>query len=237
MYNKEKFEREIVCNEKIYGDTNIAMSKGFSSFIENYKSLFRKHKKKIIIITDVYQELLDKSLFGNESEIQSASKGLEIINQNIDIFEIEDGKKISGKVFADPKLLARLIENEASYTQMLITRDGDLSVDAKRLNLLNSVNGKPIKVCYINKQGEINRFKRCEVPEPKQEIRYIEVERVVEKPIVKIVKEKPSELDTVVKPILIGTAAGISSSLIISNRKKICQFINNVICKTIELVA
>lgn len=233
MYNKEKLEKEITTNDYIYCDTCIAMSKGFEHFIDKFAGIFKKHKKKMIIIPDVYQELLYKAVFGDESEKHFASRAVDLINSNIEIFDVEDGSKLNKHTFADPKLLARLIENKANSSQMLITKDGDLSLDANRFNSFSSINGKPIKVCYVNKYGDMNRFGNGESQEPKQKVEYIEVEKIVEKPVIKYVKEKPSFMDAYAKP----AGAAIATYVIINNRKKIYAFINNAICKAIEMVA
>lgn len=224
MYNNEKLEREITTNDYIYCDTCIAMSKGFESFVNKFGRIFKKHKKKIIIIADVYKELLSKAYIGNDSQKHFAEKAIEIINNNSDIFNVEIDNTTPCSAFADPKLLARLIENKAHSTQLLITRDNGLSIDAKRFNSLRSVDGKRIKVCYVNGEGDMNNFARCESFTNEQNIKYIEVEKIIEKPVVKIVKEKPSAIDTYVKPAVV---AGFTY-VVIYNRERIVNFVKNV---------
>lgn len=222
MLNRDELEKEIIRNDYIYCDTCIALSKGFELFVNKMGFLFKKHKKKIIIISDVYQELLNKAFIGDDEQKAMAYKAIEIINNNAEIFEIETDESINKSAFADPKLLARLIENKAQSTQMLITRDHGLSVDAKKFNNLNSINGKQIKVCYVNENGYMNEFNKYEESNDIQNVKYVEVEKIVEKPVIKVVTEKPSVIDSYVKPMFV---AGITY-LILDKKEVIIGFIN-----------
>lgn len=221
MYNKEELEKIIKINNLIYCDTNIAMSEGFEYFVKKFGHLFKRHKKKMIIIADVYQELLSKAFIGDDKQKRLAIKAVETINGNSEIFEVETKDKISRQAFADPKLLARLIENKANTTQLLITRDRGLSIDAKKFNSLNSVDGKQISVCYVNEYGNMKKFTRCEPSDNKPNVDYVTVEKVIEKPVIKVVKEKPSFMNTYIKPVCI---AGITY-VILDNKEVIAEFV------------
>ena len=61
------------------------------------------------------------------------------------------------KAFADSELLSRLTKEKTEFSQLLITNDKKLSVDAYSLNNLNSCLGKKISVCYISKNGLLQK--------------------------------------------------------------------------------
>ena len=61
------------------------------------------------------------------------------------------------KAFADSELLSRLTKGKIEFSQLLITNDKKLSVDAYSLNNLNSCFGEKISVCYISKNGLLHK--------------------------------------------------------------------------------
>ena len=225
MNKNEKFKNAILKYDLIYCDTCIAMHKEFENFVNRFGGIFKKHRKKITIIQEVYNELNKFASIGSDSQKYYATKAIELINSNSGIFEIENKKAANNLLMADSKLLSRLIDNMIGKSQMLLTNDGGLASDAKDFNSLYSVNGKPIGIYRINQYGEVSEFKNNNVQEPKQEIKYIE--KVVEKPVIKYVKEKSSPIDTLLKPAL----SIIGTYLVINNKDKLISLVNDFVHK------
>lgn len=64
-----------------------------------------------------------------------------------------------GSAFADSELLSRITKDKSKHSQLLITNDKNLSVDAYKLNKLYSCKGKKIMVCFIDNLGQLNKGK------------------------------------------------------------------------------
>lgn len=140
-------------------DTNIIMEDTFELFINNYKDLLMDHYKRIVIIPEVYAELIRHSRHSSSAKAERARRGLELIERNKVIFNIEKSKKES-KSFADFSILKLLLSLKMSRNQVLITNDNYLAEDAYLLDTINSCDGKRITVLSINETGELIFNKR-----------------------------------------------------------------------------
>lgn len=79
---------------------------------------------------------------------------------NLFIFEDKDLKQSEvSSAFADSELLSRITKDKSKHSQLLITNDKNLSVDAYKLNKLYSCKGKKIMVCFIDNLGQLNKGK------------------------------------------------------------------------------
>ena len=64
----------------------------------------------------------------------------------------------SSATFGDPQLLAVVTKMFVNHRVLVIVQDYDLSNDLLDLNRLQSVRGKEIRVCRINRYGYLSRF-------------------------------------------------------------------------------
>lgn len=81
-------------------------------------------------------------------------------DSNLFIFEDKDLKQSEvSSAFADSELLSRITKDKSKHSQLLITNDKNLSVDAYKLNKLYSCKGKKIMVCFIDNLGQLNKGK------------------------------------------------------------------------------
>lgn len=161
MTNLEYIASLIVNNDLIYIDTSALMNVNeLTLLVSNIRNLLLAEGKHITVPHEVYIELL-RHLKGNDNRKKLlAVQVFDLLYENKNIFFIENTeiKDIEiFKVFADAKLLASLTENKSSYRQLLITNDRKLSHDAYDLNNLESCKGHKIKVCYLNKYGELHK--------------------------------------------------------------------------------
>lgn len=81
---------------------------------------------------------------------------------------------MNNKVFADKELLATIMNNRSSRSQMLITNDKNLAIDAYKINNLKSVNGGVVYVCYIDEEGELQKS-----PYEFDEVKEVEISKPV----------------------------------------------------------
>ena len=153
------YEKDLeIINKERYIDTSSIMNYvSFQKYIDKNKPKLISNKIKIIVCKEVYDELHKHIKQGDRKKRKSALKGLEIINQNIEIFELRgccENKNVKNS-FADKSLLALMLDNRTNKSQMLITNDCDLAFDAYGLKNLKSVYGGAIFVKYIDKNGEL----------------------------------------------------------------------------------
>lgn len=146
--------REILRNYQVYIDTSALMNTERLQLLVDSIDADVTLRKKIIILTNVYQELVDFSHGHNTEKRMLANLALSIIS-NSSAFVVNPEFKRKHKPFADPKILSTLIESKADRAQAIITFDKGLSVDAFKLNELNCINGYEILVLTINETGEL----------------------------------------------------------------------------------
>lgn len=152
-------------NKERYIDTSVVMKpRRLNKFIVKAKEELIKNNIKIIVSKPVVCELIKHTLGDDKDKKELAAEGLDILNNNKDIFIFED--EIDGdfkKTFADKELLATLMNNRSSKSQMLITNDRELANDANKINDMKSVSGGYVYVCYLDQDGELQKSDTEEV--------------------------------------------------------------------------
>ena len=163
MTNREYVEDLLALNEKIYIDTSSLMNDTeLGRFLVQYQDIFEALNKKIIVTREVCLEIVrDLSLKNIEKQEKAKSVILLFKNySNLFIFEDKDLKQSEvSSAFADSELLSRITKDKSKHSQLLITNDKNLSVDAYKLNKLYSCKGKKIMVCFIDNLGQLNKGK------------------------------------------------------------------------------
>lgn len=230
MNNLEYVTSLIKTNDRIYIDTSALMNvEELEILAENIQEILVSEEKKIIVPRPVCMELVRHFESSDERKRNIALKVFDVFCKYDRVFsvqnsEIEDTDIM--KVFADAKLLAELTENKSSCKQLLITNDRKLGHDAYDLNKLESCKGHIIKVCYLNKFGELHR---CECVKEEQTATQCSEPQIVTKEVVKVVtvKEKPDSDDWIAKvavplaTMVVGFVAGKYGNDIIKHIQKI----------------
>ena len=161
MTNIEYVNALLSINDVIYIDTSSLMNvQELSKFLDSYQQCFIKHNKKIIVTREVCLEIVKHLSSKIESKQFKAQRVIDLFKEFRDVFIFEDqnlNNLDAEKAFADSELLSRLTKGKTEFSQLLITNDKKLSVDAYSLNNLNSCFGKKISVCYISKNGLLHK--------------------------------------------------------------------------------
>lgn len=163
MTNREYVEDLLALNEKIYIDTSSLMNDTeLGRFLVQYQDIFEALNKKIIVTREVCLEIV-RHLSSKNIEKQEKAKSVILLFKNYSnlfIFEDKDLKQSEvSSAFADSELLSRITKDKSKHSQLLITNDKNLSVDAYKLNKLCSCKGKKIMVCFIDNLGQLNKGK------------------------------------------------------------------------------
>ena len=163
MTNREYVEDLLALNEKIYIDTSSLMNDTeLGRFLVQYQDIFEALNKKIIVTREVCLEIV-RHLSSKNIEKQEKAKSVILLFKNYSnlfIFEDKDLKQSEvGSAFADSELLSIITKDKSKHSQLLITNDKNLSVDAYKLNKLYSCKGKKIMVCFIDNLGQLNKGK------------------------------------------------------------------------------
>jgi len=163
MTNREYVEDLLALNEKIYIDTSSLMNDTeLGRFLVQYQDIFEALNKIIIVTREVCLEIV-RHLSLKNIEKQEKAKSVILLFKNYSnlfIFEDKDLKQSEvSSAFADSELLSRITKDKSKHSQLLITNDKNLSVDAYKLNKLYSCKGKKIMVCFIDNLGQLNKGK------------------------------------------------------------------------------
>lgn len=163
MTNREYVEDLLALNERIYIDTSSLMNDTeLGRFLVQYQDIFEALNKKIIVTREVCLEIV-RHLSSKNIEKQEKAKSVILLFKNYSnlfIFEDKDLKQSEvSSAFADSELLSRITKDKSKHSQLLITNDKNLSVDAYKLNKLYSCKGKKIMVCFIDNLGQLNKGK------------------------------------------------------------------------------
>ena len=163
MTNREYVEDLLALNERIYIDTSSLMNDTeLGRFLVQYQDIFEALNKKIIVTREVCLEIV-RHLSSKNNEKQEKAKSVILLFKNYSnlfIFEDKDLKQSEvSSAFADSELLSRITKDKSKHSQLLITNDKNLSVDAYKLNKLYSCKGKIIMVCFIDNLGQLNKGK------------------------------------------------------------------------------
>ena len=146
--------RDLLRNYQVYIDTSALMNTDRLQLLVDNIEKDITLRKKIIILANVYQELMDFSKGYNNDKRILANYALDIIS-NSNVFVVNPEFKRKRKPFADPKILTTLIENKIEKPKIIITFDKSLAIDANNLNDLKCMNGNEIKVLTISEDGEL----------------------------------------------------------------------------------
>lgn len=161
MTNLEYVTALIKSNDRIYIDTSALMNVDELELLANkIQDILVAEGKMIIVPRVVCLELL-RHFEGIDTRKKDLSvRVFDVLSRYERVFSVQD-VETDGldllKVFADAKLLAELTEHKSTCKQLLITNDRDLGHDAYDLNKLASCKGHAIKVCYLNRFGELHR--------------------------------------------------------------------------------
>lgn len=163
MTNREYVEDLLALNEKIYIDTSSLMNDTeLGRFLVQYQDIFEALNKKIIVTREVCLEIVRHLSLKNIEKQEKAKSVILLFKDysNLFIFEDKDLKQSEvSSAFADSELLSRITKDKSKHSQLLITNDKNLSVDAYKLNKLYSCKGKKIMVCFIDNLGQLNKGK------------------------------------------------------------------------------
>ena len=195
MTNLEYVTALIKSNDRIYIDTSALMNVDELELLANrIQDILVAEEKMIIVPRVVCLELL-RHFKGIDTRKKDLSvRVFDVLSRYESVFSVQDvetdGLDLM-KVFADAKLLAELTEHKSTCKQLLITNDRDLVHDAYDLNKLASCRGHAIKVCYLNRFGELHRCD-CVREQPDESVENeprIEVREIVK---IQTVKEAPA---------------------------------------------
>lgn len=190
MGNVEYVNMLLKSTELIYIDTSTVMNvERFELFVYRVRDALIKIGKKIIVSETVCLELT--RLIDVEEKQESVLSIFEILNDNAGIFDVRNNDLRKSDVldaFADSKLLAELLGNMTTQSQLLITNDRNFGSDAYNLNSMDSCKGKKIKVCYLNCIGELHM---CDCVNKNSKVKSVsEVEREVEQKVKQEIEQK-----------------------------------------------
>ena len=208
MTNLEYVTDLIKSNDKIYIDTSALMNvEELELFAKNVQEILQTEGKHIIVSHEVYMELLRHLNGLDDRKRHLVHKVFDIFFRYENIFSVQD-TDISNvdflKAFADAKLLAELTENKSFWRQLLITNDRKLGHDAYDLNHLESCRGYNIKVCYLNRFGELHR---CDCVKDAQVQQLSSEPEVVIKEVVKVInKKEEKEVDSWIPKVIVPVA-------------------------------
>ena len=163
MTNREYVEDLLALNEKIYIDTSSLMNDTeLGRVLVQYQDIFEALNKKIIVTREVCLEIVRHLSLKNIEKQEKAKSVILLFKNYSNLFIFEDKDLIQSEVssaFADSELLSRITKDKSKHSQLLITNDKNLSVDAYKLNKLYSCKGKKIMVCFIDNLGQLNKGK------------------------------------------------------------------------------
>lgn len=151
-------------NDRIYIDNCVIMNfDSFEAFFVKYGALMRKKGMQVTIPASVRKELARKLVSRDHVEKIKAEKGHAVLGKYPDLVAMEGGVLSEvgiDKVHADPEIIAMMLLRRKTERQLLLTNDRKLARDVYNLNRLRSCHGKPITVCYIDREGYI-KFCDC----------------------------------------------------------------------------
>ena len=189
---------QITTADRIYIDTSALMnSEELEILIKRIRIPLMQEEKKILVSRAVCLELARHLESTDERKQQLALQAFEVLAANQEVFELENSDLTSQEVFkafADAEILATLTEKRPDYKQLLITNDKRLGHDAYDLNNLESCRGHEIRVCYINRAGELHACEKVcheEIKSMEPEIREVIHEVVKEVKVPEPQKKEP----------------------------------------------
>lgn len=152
---QENLERLVECCVVLI-DTCSLLHPQFPELMSHLIPLLLENGKTLIIPSGVVAELqsLGKRKTDLREQIRILFKQLAALKKEglVSVF----GE--SGETFGDKQLLTTATRFLTSTELLVVTQDNALSNDLIRLNQLDSVRGKQITVCRINRYGYLSRF-------------------------------------------------------------------------------
>lgn len=157
MCNKKEVRYIFRNNDAVYADACTLMNVDrLEMFLERYGGIMRKTGTKIIVPASVRKELFRLAGLEDPQKKKKANSFIGVLPKYSELIRLEGGD-LSGeavdRVHADPEVIAMLTLRRRTDRQLLITNDGGLASDVYGLNSLRSCHGKPITVCYIDRDG------------------------------------------------------------------------------------
>lgn len=160
MNNKCYAQKALRSTDIIYIDTSSLLKpKRLALFLKTYvQSDGLVYGKQIKIIKPVREELIKKIEMPETSAL--VNDAVAIVCKYKSSFLIEGDRiddSLVEQTFADKDILSTLILNKPYFSQLIITNDEKLALDAFSLNNQQSVSGKHIYSCYIDETGSLKR--------------------------------------------------------------------------------
>lgn len=183
-------------NDLIYVDTSTLMNAdSMQLFIQRAEDEFLARNKRMIVTQWVQKELNKHIRSDNENKRDQARAALLLLAKYDSLFILEDDNAIlDSATFADSDLLSRLVLNKATATQLLITYDRSLALDAYNLNNQGSNKGGKVMVCHINRAGYIKKCDCVGSPNHESDDVPIEPEVIVREKIVYVNRPVEKEI-------------------------------------------
>lgn len=193
MQNKKYLDYVLDHNDVIFVDTCTLMhSDSARYFLESAEEALLSKDKKIILTQWVLKELNKHIESDDPNTIVKAKEALRIIDDFKTLFVIEEEHNTESlATFADSDFLSKLTLNKSRASQLLITPDKDLALDAFNLNGQESNKGYRIMVCHINRAGHIKKCSCINKTEYEPEKNTNEPEIVLKEKVV--YKDRPVE--------------------------------------------
>ena len=160
MNNIQYAQKALKNADEIYIDTSSLLKpERLALFLKsNVQKDGRIYGKQIRIIETVREEMMNKLESSETMELVCGANAL--IRKYSGAFNIEGNRvdeSLVDQAFADKDILSHLILNKTYCSQLLITNDGNLALDAISLNNQQSVSGKNIYACYVDYDGTLKR--------------------------------------------------------------------------------
>lgn len=198
MYTSNYTLSQIATADKIYIDTSALMnSEELEILVKRIRIPLMQDEKKILVSRAVCLELARHLESVDDRKQQLALQAFEVLSANQEVFELENRDLSSQEVFkafADAELLVTLTEKRSDYKQLLITNDKKLGHDAYDLNNLESCRGHQVRVCYINRAGELHACEKAcreEAKSPEPEVKEVVREVIKEVKVTEPQKKAP----------------------------------------------
>ncbi len=144
----------LVKNNTVYMDTCSFMYYNADKFLIKIVPILERWNKKIYTFSCCIREI-NKHINGNDKEkYEGALRAKDAIYRlkRSNLLQVID---YSSDTFADPDFLAYFTKKRINEKILFITQDGDLSIDAYKLNEQKSIKGQLITVKSIDKYGNL----------------------------------------------------------------------------------
>ena len=188
----------------------IVNHKKLSKLVENKEKMI-ENGIKLYVINPVYQELNRLLYKTDESLARDAKIGLNIIQYNSDLFEIEglNERMDIDHAFADPDFY-QMFSKSMITSQLYITDDKKSAHDVNNHNFTWSFSNKQIYICSIDENGELVKSDGIDDSAPEPKVVY--VDRIIEKEVSKTVPKSQSSNTDGIKNYLFGIGTGVGLS-------------------------